>query len=176
MIKAVPIPLKSGKTGWIHAGPTREAPKGYTLVRCALEIEVPGYLPYYDVMTADFSPFPDMKLQAELPGILSALEAGDRLYVGCMGGTGRTGTLLALLVAQHPAFTGETAIAYIRQVYKPGAVETSGQERQVKLFELNSSSPTSEVPDYEFIGDDYRTPLPRGRFTGLWSGLKKLWG
>lgn len=127
----VPIPLASGKIGHIMAGPTREMPDGYQLVRCAKEIPVPGARIAFDVGTEDFSTFNETKLADNVPGILHALEAGERLYVGCMGGVGRTGTLLALLVAQNPFFTGQTAIAYIRQVYVSHAVETAEQERQV---------------------------------------------
>lgn len=130
-MKAVPIPLESGKIGWVHAGPTRDLPEGYRLIRCAEEIPVPPARVAYDVSTGDFKPFDAATVVGALPDILRDIEDGEPLYVGCMGGTGRTGTMLALIVAQHPAFTGDTAISYIRQVYKPGAVETKEQEGQV---------------------------------------------
>lgn len=131
---AVPIPLETGKIGWVHAGPTRELPEGYGLVRCAKEIR--GYRDRiaYDVGTSDYEPFSKEILTRALPNILRDIEDGKPLYIGCMGGVGRTGTLLSILVAQHPAFTGETAIEYIRGVYRSGAVETVAQKQQVNEF------------------------------------------
>jgi len=134
MIKAVPIPLENGLTGWLHAGPTKDLPPGYMLIRCAEEIPVAEEYIAYDLGVRDFATFEEENLDAALPGIIEDLEVGRPLYVGCMGGTGRTGTLLALLVAQHPAFTGGRAIDYIRQVYKPGAIETKDQEKQVRTY------------------------------------------
>lgn len=149
--KTIPIFLPGDKVAWVMAGPTRELPKDRKLIRCAEEIPVHEDRIAFDVSTKDFRPFDADTLRSTLPAILRALEAGDRLYVGCMGGTGRTGTLLAILAAQHPAMSGAEAIVYIRQVYKPGAVETAEQEGQVMAFAsaraaeaVNASSPEPE--------------------------------
>lgn len=133
-IATVPIPLASGKVGYVAAGPTRDLPDTHKLIRCAVEIPVPDNRIAFDLGTKDFTPFDDALIRARLPGILRAVEGGARLYVGCMGGTGRTGTLLALMVAQHPSFSGQQAIDYIRAVYRKGAVETAEQEEQVRDF------------------------------------------
>lgn len=165
MIKAVPIPLENGLTGWVHAGPTREMPPGYELVRCAIEIPVAGKTVAYDIAIPDFSTFQTQHLDEVLPELLDDLAEGRKLYIGCMGGTGRTGTLLALLVAQHPAFTGEMAVAYIRQVYKPGAVETEDQKLQVEGYLAPIRVP---VFSHDWLDDEPPTeerdpiPFPKG--------------
>lgn len=165
MIKAVPIPLASGKTGWLHAGPTREMPEGYRLIRCAEEIPVAVEDVAYDLGAKDFEILPKDAVMFSLPDILSDLEDGRPLFVGCMGGTGRTGTLLAILVAQHPAFTGEMAVAYIRQVYKPHAVETPEQREQVERFsELKIVSSTGMWDDRDqkpYVPDPLISLIPK---------------
>ena len=156
MMKAVPIPLASGKIGWLHAGPTREIPEGYTLIKCAVEVSPPaGRLIAHDIGTKDFTPFEAGKLLDAIPDILRDLESGEPLYAGCLGGTGRTGTLLAILVGQHPAFTGQAAIAYVRANYKPHAVETPEQEMQVVEFstiKLEPAAPFIEISDEDWPG------------------------
>ena len=130
-IKTIPIFLPDDRVAYITAGPTSELPPNLKLIRCAAEIPVEPDRIAFDIGTRDFKPFDEDKVLAALPGIMDALRDGQDLYVGCMGGTGRTGTLLAILAAQHPAMDGHRAIDYIRQVYKPGAVETGEQEEQV---------------------------------------------
>jgi hypothetical protein len=131
MIKTIPIFLPNDRVGWITAGPTREMPEGYQLIRCAAEIPVDPDRVAFDIATKDFSPFDDDTVLEHLNEMVDSLAAGTKLYAGCMGGTGRTGTILAILAAQHPGMTGPAAIDYIRGIYKPHAVETAAQEEQV---------------------------------------------
>ena len=58
---------------------------------------------------------------------------GRRVEVACVGGTGRTGTVIACLavLAGHPA---DDAVAWTRRAYRPRAVETPGQRRWVRWF------------------------------------------
>lgn len=58
---------------------------------------------------------------------------GQRVEVACSGGTGRTGTALACMaiLAGHP---GEKVIIWVRQNYRPRAVETPGQRRWIRWF------------------------------------------
>lgn len=131
MIKTIPIFLPGDKLVYITAGPTREMPANCRLIRCAAEIPVARDVIAFDVSVTDFTPFDDDTILANINGIIDALIDGEELFVGCMGGTGRTGTMLAILAAQHPAMTGPNAIQYIRQIYKSGAVETANQAEQV---------------------------------------------
>ena len=145
-ITAVPIPLAGGATGWIHAGATRDIPPGYELIRCAQEIPVDEDRVAYDVSAPDFQPL-NRDVFTVIHSILDDLRVGRRLYVGCMGGTGRTGTLLSLLVATHPAFTADRAIGYIRQVYRPHAVEKDTQAEQIRQWhDINSEFDALGVP------------------------------
>jgi len=130
-LKTVAIPLNTGRIGYITAGPTKDLPDTHMLVRCAAEIPVHPERVFCSVAVHDFKPFVEDDLLARVPTILKALDEGKKLYVGCWGGTGRTGTLLAVLVGQHQSFSGEQAIDYIRDNYKKGAVETKDQEDQV---------------------------------------------
>lgn len=77
-------------------------------------------------------PIPDMGIPKDqeafhkLVGWLSQrLRKGDKIHIGCIGGHGRTGMLLAALVAT----VGQTpdAITYVRQHYCPKAVESREQ-------------------------------------------------
>lgn len=134
MIKTIPIFLPHDRVAYVSAGPTRELPDGAKLIRCAAEIPVNEDQVAFDVSTPDFKPFDDQVLEDHLLDIIDALSEGKSFYVGCMGGTGRTGTMLALLVAQHPGMSGQMAIDYVRKIYKAGAVETADQEQQVERY------------------------------------------
>ena len=73
---------------------------------------------------------------AEMDGILDEIDearaVGD-VAVACMGGVGRTGMVAAcaLIRAGHPA---DQAIARVREVRHPMAVETRAQERFVRAY------------------------------------------
>jgi protein-tyrosine phosphatase len=58
---------------------------------------------------------------------------GDVVEVGCVGGLGRTGTVLACMavLAGEPP---DSAVDWIRREYNPAAVETSAQEQWVRWF------------------------------------------
>ena len=65
---------------------------------------------------------------------LQAALEGKEVYVGCMGGWGRTGLFLALLAKA----TGERdPVAYVRKHYSPRAVETVAQARYVASFDVS---------------------------------------
>jgi len=58
---------------------------------------------------------------------------GGLVEVGCLGGSGRTGTALACMavLAGVPA---TEAVAWVRASYRPQAVETTEQEAWVRWF------------------------------------------
>jgi protein-tyrosine phosphatase len=75
-------------------------------------------------------------LEAAASDIASAFERarkGELVEVGCLGGRGRTGTVLACM-AVLAGVPGEEAVAGIRQAYSPEAVETAQQEEWVRWF------------------------------------------
>jgi hypothetical protein len=59
--------------------------------------------------------------------------AGVRVEVGCAGGRGRTGTVLACM-AVLSGVPGDEALIWIRRHYAPGAVETAAQEAWIGWF------------------------------------------
>jgi len=58
---------------------------------------------------------------------------GEQVEVGCLGGLGRTGTVVACM-AILGGVPGADAVDWVRQHYRPEAVETSGQAAWVAWF------------------------------------------
>ena len=59
--------------------------------------------------------------------------AGQTVEIGCVGGLGRTGTVLACM-AVLAGVEPSKAVTWVRRNYRPEAVETSSQERWVAWF------------------------------------------
>jgi hypothetical protein len=58
---------------------------------------------------------------------------GELVEVGCLGGCGRTGTVLACM-AVLAGVPSSDAVAWVRAAYRPEAVETAEQEQWVGWF------------------------------------------
>ena len=85
---------------------------------CALDVPVQDF-----GLPTDPEAFVDAAYRA-----LKAVAAGKTVYVGCMGGIGRTGLFLAIMAK----LCGEVdPVAYVRKFYLPHAVETRQQEEFV---------------------------------------------
>jgi protein-tyrosine phosphatase len=143
--------------GRLYAGPRPAWPfessvaalvdHGITTIACLLE---PGEFPadlrnaYEEVglkllwfPVADFEPPRDAAAFAVfLQVLVTRLESGENLYVHCLGGIGRTGTLLGCLFK----LLGETGdpIKLVRSIYARSAVESPAQLRFVKDFDARS--------------------------------------
>jgi hypothetical protein len=61
---------------------------------------------------------------------------GEGVEVGCIGGLGRTGTVLACMAILVGVATGE-AVQWVRSNYRVGAVETRDQEWWVQWFDAH---------------------------------------
>jgi hypothetical protein len=85
------------------------------------------------------------------------LAANQKIHLGCIGGHGRTGTVLAALVR---VVTGEQdAIEYVRKNYCHKAVETTSQVQFLgKHFGITPAEPTKSFT--EFKGSAYRYVRP----------------
>ena len=73
---------------------------------------------------------------AEMRAILDEIREGrasGNVAVACMGGVGRTGTVAACALVES-GMTPDEAIATVRAVRHPTAVETAEQERFVRSF------------------------------------------
>lgn len=63
---------------------------------------------------------------------------GEVVEFGCMGGHGRTGTMLACMaILADPTMSGDEAVAHVRKVHCTKAVESSQQEWFVRWFAAN---------------------------------------
>jgi protein-tyrosine phosphatase len=84
--------------------------------------------------------WPDFRLPRDPAELRTALRevleraGGQRVEVACQGGSGRTGTALACL-AVLDGLPADQAVAYVRERYRPRAVETPGQRRFVAAFQ-----------------------------------------
>ena len=58
---------------------------------------------------------------------------GELVEVGCLGGRGRTGTVLACM-AVLAGVPPTDAVGWVRAAYRPQAVETAEQEAWVEWF------------------------------------------
>lgn len=94
----------------------------------------------------DFLEWPDFSVPDNAVDVLRAclaieeqLRRGNAVYIGCMGGTGRTGTLLAILAKRAGI---DDPINYVRQSYRPHAIETDEQEQYVQGWPLLGSKST----------------------------------
>ncbi len=93
----------------------------------------PGW-EYVVVEWPDFGlPIGPAAARSEIRRAFERARAGERIEVGCVGGSGRTGTVLACMaiLAGVPA---DAAVQWVRESYKRSAVETSQQEGFVKSF------------------------------------------
>lgn len=116
----------------VYGGPYRSRPNDHFGVKMAAEIKAPCNV---DIPTRDFS-IPDPHLMAEgIRKTLPALFRGDAVYVGCMGGIGRTGLFLGILTSVlNPK---ADPVAYVRKHYMGHAIETEEQRRFVREFPVN---------------------------------------
>jgi hypothetical protein len=84
--------------------------------------------------------WPDFRLPADPADLREALgevwqrAADQRVELACRGGTGRTGTALACLAVLDGVPAGD-AVAYVREHYRPHAVETRSQRAFVARFQ-----------------------------------------
>jgi protein-tyrosine phosphatase len=90
--------------------------------------------------TARWLRWPDFGLPSDPLDAATALrEAWERavdgrVEIACAGGRGRTGTALACL-AVLDGLPGNQAVAWVREHYAAGAVETPWQHRYVARFQ-----------------------------------------
>lgn len=124
------VPVNTRQFFMVTGGPFLECPSTMKGVKMAKEIQQPCAV---DIPTADFKT-PDRKvLYAGLSKALDLILAGEPVYVGCMGGKGRTGLFLAVLAK---AFGVKKPVEYVRANYYAHAVETPEQYQFVKEFRI----------------------------------------
>lgn len=120
----------------ILAGPYRSRPTMYSggiplRIRLAKEIDEPSDI---SIPIADFGvPTEDGEVYNALNAVLEAMTHGRPIYVGCMGGIGRTGMFLSLVAKalgiDHP-------VKYVRANYLEYAVERDEQHEYIRRFDV----------------------------------------
>lgn len=126
------LPLKVGLgTVRMYGGPYREKPQSMYGVCMAAEL---CSLPHdVAVPTRDFSVPNVEELHHGLRMALRAALADREVYVGCMGGYGRTGLFLAAMAK----FLGhKDPVGYVRKHYDSHAVETREQEEFISALKF----------------------------------------
>ena len=111
------------------------------VVQSVLDDAINGGLPAFPIPTFALpAAAADFGLPADSDAAAGAIEdafararAGRLVEVGCLGGRGRTGTVLACM-AVLSGVSGTDAVAWVRRAYHPRAVETPEQERWVRWF------------------------------------------
>ena len=69
----------------------------------------------------------------QIAGAFARARRGEVVEVGCLGGSGRTGTVLACMAILAGVAPGQ-AVDWVRAAYRPQAVETPEQEAWVEWF------------------------------------------
>lgn len=111
-------------------------------------LEKPTYVSNVWFPIKDFS-IPTVDPSSTILKIIMAGLAGNEVYVGCLGGSGRTGTMLALVTKtvheyNKVKFKGgitPSPIQWVRRYYKSSAVETREQERYIDSYKPHKLFP-----------------------------------
>jgi hypothetical protein len=126
------LPLVSGffREYRVFGGPYAARPQGTVGLKMAAEIRA-----FCDISvpTEDFSVPSDADALQGLERAIEDILRGMPVYVGCMGGIGRTGLMLALIAK---AWGEQDPVGYVREHYYPHAVETKDQQHFVRNFEI----------------------------------------
>lgn len=118
----------------VSGGPFHDCPTSMVGVKMAKEIQRKCAV---SIPTADFQTPDAETLAIGLDNAVRFLLKGQPLYVGCMGGKGRTGLFLAVLAK---AFGVKQPVEYVRKHYYVHAVETPEQYRFVQTFAIPRST------------------------------------
>lgn len=124
------MPLIGNRGFRVYGGPYRAKPDDMTGVKMAIEIRADCRV---DIPTRDFNVPDKHLLDAGLNDAINCMLRGETLYVGCMGGMGRTGLFLAVLAK---ALGIKNPVEVVRDKYYAHAVETEKQYRFVMDYEV----------------------------------------
>ena len=98
---------------------------------------------------ADLIAWPDFGLPTEpevaagqITDAFGRAQRGELVEVGCLGGSGRTGTVLACMAVIAGVQPAEE-VPWVRAAYRPEAVETAEQEAWVQWFAVWAADGTA---------------------------------
>lgn len=127
--KAMLLPMGFAKRV-VFGGPYLDRPFGYVGVKLAPEVVADAMI---ELPIHDFSvPRNTARAHEVVWLVLNRLAEKDAVYVGCMGGKGRTGLFLALLAKVMDV---PYPIEYVRYHYYARAIENKMQERYIEDYE-----------------------------------------
>jgi hypothetical protein len=124
------MPLWFGRYAVVTGGPYYDCPRYMFGVKMAEEIRAPNQV---SVPTRDFGVPKTSALDNGVKLTVQAVLSGQQVYVGCMGGKGRTGLFLAVLAK---AFGVKNPVEYVRKHYYEHAVETKEQYAFVTHYQV----------------------------------------
>lgn len=124
------IPLNGRQYFTVVGGPFRDCPPSMKGVKMAAEVKMDCAV---DIPTQDFKVPDRLLLYRGLHKAVGLMIEGEPLYVGCMGGMGRTGLFMAVLAK---AFGVRKPVEFVRKHYYSHAVETKEQYEFVKKFRI----------------------------------------
>lgn len=119
----------------VIAGPYRDRVLGTYGVRLTEDRQFTAPTDYHFPIP-DFSTPSQERFEELLAHIIQKADQGQVIYVGCMGGIGRTGMVLAGLRRVLCKKGGDEAINWVRANYLHHAVETRAQEQLVRTFDV----------------------------------------
>jgi protein-tyrosine phosphatase len=74
-----------------------------------------------------------LRAAAQIRAAFARAKGGQGVEIGCIGGLGRTGTVLACMAVLAGVASSE-AVAWVREHYRSSAIETPDQESWVEWF------------------------------------------
>ncbi len=97
--------------------------------------------------------FSDMYLILEK--IIDVIRGGGRVFIHCVGGKGRSGTIAAAYLMRRYGYTAEDAIRKVRE-FRPGAIETRIQELLLETYEnVLKTFTLQEIKTIHQLGEKY---------------------
>jgi hypothetical protein len=134
MLGYLKLPVSGNQYFTVVGGPYLQKPIGVTGVKMAEELPFrdDGSMEI-DIPTEDFSVPNKEKLLGGLESAIDRILTGELIYVGCMGGRGRTGLFLSILAK---VFSVDDPVGYVRKHYYEHAVETHEQYQYVMTLRV----------------------------------------
>jgi protein-tyrosine phosphatase len=97
----------------------------------------PGWTPTWLAELIDWPdygvPADSQRAATQICAAFQRAQAGEHVEVGCIGGLGRTGTVLACMAILAGVPDGD-AVTWVRENYNAHAIETPEQERWIAWF------------------------------------------
>lgn len=110
----------------------KHAIRGDLTIKLAPEVQDDSVV---TVKIEDFGiPADDQQVRIALLAAADTLSNGGNVYVGCLGGIGRTGTFLSILGYMFARRTTKNPVAWVRANYLNHAVERPSQEAYIDRF------------------------------------------